>query len=172
MIKNYFKNGSRYGVQIEYLHEPNRLGTAGALSLLPEKPVETIIVMNGDIITKINFEQLLDFHRENMAKATMCVKEYQYQVPYGVVRVHNNHIYDISEKPTNSFFVNAGIYVLEPEILDYIPKETDYNMPSLFEKMVKNDIRAAAFPIREYWLDIGEKKNFDQANGQYNEVFQ
>ena len=171
IIENYFGSGQSKGINITYLNETKQLGTAGALSLLPIKPDKTFIVINGDILTNVNFSQLLRFHEENQSIATMCVREFQYQVPYGVVHILNNRIRAINEKPTQSFFVNAGIYALEPEVLDYIPYNKDYNMPTLFSQLIEHSIETTAFPIREYWLDIGRLEDYRQADGEFSEVF-
>ncbi|MFM1651284.1 nucleotidyltransferase family protein [Brevibacillus sp. B_LB10_24] len=171
MIKEYFGNGSQWGVELNYLHENKRLGTAGALSLLPGRPDAPIIVMNGDLLTKVNFNQLLEFHVEHRAAATMCVREYDFQVPYGVVRTDNQRLVSIEEKPTQHFFVSAGIYVLETDVLDKIPGQTYFDMPSLFEKLVNEQIETVVYPIREYWLDIGRITDFERANVEFAEVF-
>ncbi len=171
VVESYFGDGSRWDVDICYLHEDKRLGTAGALSLLPQQPAEPIIVMNGDLLTKVNFSQLLSFHSEHNAQATMCVREYDFQVPYGVVKIDNHSIIGIDEKPTQRFFVNAGIYVLEPGALGLISPNTFFDMPSLFEKLIEQKRETVVFPIREYWLDIGQVSDFDRANGEYRDVF-
>lgn len=163
MIEEYIGNGSKWGIEIKYLHETQRLGTAGALGLLPEKPDHPIIVMNGDLLTNVNFQRLLEFHFENKAQATICVREYDFKVPYGVVRVDKNRLVGIDEKPVHKFFVSAGIYVLEPLILDLIPRDSFYDMPTLYEKLIKLNYEIIAFPIREYWLDIGHMDDFEKA---------
>lgn len=170
-VKSYFGDGSRWGVDICYLHEDQRLGTAGALSLLPEKPMEALLVMNGDLLTKVNFKHLLDFHFGHYAQATMCVREYDIQVPYGVVKIDAHRITSIDEKPIHRFFVNAGIYVLEPEALDLISPNTYFDMPTLFEKLIELKKETIVFPIREYWLDVGQLADYDRANGEYREIF-
>lgn len=172
LIENYFGDGSRWGARIEYLRESKKLGTAGALGLLTERPNLPVLVMNGDVLTKVNFQQLLEFHREHRALATMCVREYDFQVPYGVVTVDNHRILNIEEKPVQRFFVNAGIYVLEPEALDLIPEDTFFDMPTLFEKVVAQQKETAVFPIREYWLDIGRMDDFQRAEGEFGKVFE
>ncbi len=171
VIENYFGDGLRKGVSIIYLHETTRLGTAGALSLLPKRPDNTFLVINGDILTNVNFSQLLRFHEEQQSTATMCVREFQYQVPYGVVRIEQHRLRSIDEKPTQKFFVNAGIYALEPEVLDCIPYNKDYNMPVLFKHLIEQKKETTAFPIREYWLDIGRLEDYRQADGDFAEVF-
>ena len=171
MVKEHFKDGSRWGVDIRYIEEKERLGTAGALTLLPEKPTLPLLVMNADVLTKINFKHLLESHEEHESIATMCVREYEFQVPFGVVTVENHRLTGISEKPVQRFFVNAGIYVLSPESVDIIPKETLFDMPTLFEKLVVQGAETTVFPIHEYWLDIGRIDDLNRANGEYNEVF-
>jgi dTDP-glucose pyrophosphorylase len=170
-VKSYFGDGSRWGVDIRYLQEDQKLGTAGALSLLPEKPAQPLLVMNGDVLTKVNFGHLLGFHTSHRASATMCVREYDFQVPYGVVRIDGHRITSIDEKPVQRFFVNAGIYVLEPEALDTIPADTYFDMPTLFEKLMERKKETVVFPIREYWLDIGHLADYDRANGEFTQVF-
>ena len=171
VVKSYFGDGSRWGVEIQYLQEDQKLGTAGALSLLPEKPGESLLVMNGDLLTKVNFSQLLDFHCSQRSIGTMCVREYDFQVPYGVVKIDGHRITGIDEKPVQRFFVNAGIYVLEPAALNLIPSKTYFDMPTLFEKIIEEKKETAVFPIREYWLDIGQLADYDRANGEFMQVF-
>jgi dTDP-glucose pyrophosphorylase len=164
MIMDYFGDGSKWGVEIRYIRETMRMGTAGSLSLLEETPTEPMIVMNGDLLTKVNFQQLLDYHIEHQAVATMCVREYEFQVPYGVVQVEGHRLESIKEKPVQRFFISGGIYVIDPKALAYIPKKTFYDMPSLFEKLLEERLDTAVFPIREYWIDIGRMDDFQRAN--------
>ena len=171
VIQDFFEDGSKFGANIKYIHEEQRLGTAGALSLLTneQKPNEPFFVMNGDLLTKVNFEHLLDFHLSNHAKATMCVRDYDFQVPYGVVNIEDGRIKTIDEKPTHNFFVNAGIYVLNPTCIDIIPENTFYDMPSLFGKMIEHNDKVISFPLYEYWLDIGKIEEYNKANQEYKE---
>ncbi|MFA5462070.1 MAG: nucleotidyltransferase family protein [Sulfurimonas sp.] len=171
VIQNYFGDGSEFGVIIEYIFEEQRMGTAGALSLLKEKPNEAFFVMNGDLIANINFEHFHDYHMASDAMGTMCVREYDFQVPYGVVNIENSKILSIEEKPTHKFFVSAGIYMLSPKILEYIPENQFYDMPTLFEKLISESKNVVSFPLREYWLDIGRIEEFERANQEYGEVF-
>ncbi|MCF8026057.1 MAG: nucleotidyltransferase family protein [Desulfobacteraceae bacterium] len=168
MIVDHFGDGSAFGARITYLREEQRMGTAGALSLLPERPDLPFIVMNGDVLTKVNFPQLIDFHLENGAAATMCVRQYDMQVPYGVVEVQGHRVLKLEEKPQHSFFVNAGIYVLEPDALGYIPPDTFHDMTDLFHTLVNNQQPTAAFPIREYWIDVGRISDYEKANGDFH----
>jgi dTDP-glucose pyrophosphorylase len=171
MIKEYFGDGANLGVNIEYIEEKKRLGTAGALSLMQERPQEPFFVMNADLLTNVNFEHLLDFHMMEHSVATMCVREYDYQVPYGVIETDGSHIISIKEKPVHKFFVNAGIYILSPQVFEYIPKNEFYDMPTLFDDIIKDKLKTISFPIHEYWLDIGRMSDFEQAQSEYKEVF-
>lgn len=171
LISQHFEDGARLGANIRYIQEPKRLGTAGALSLLPELPKEPIIVMNGDLLTNINFEHLLNYHLTADAVATMCVREYDFQVPYGVVAMEGATIQAIVEKPVHSFYVNAGIYVLSPEAISLIPQDTAFDMPQLFQNLIDADKKICSFPIKGYWLDIGRSDDFDRANNDYEENF-
>jgi len=171
IIQDHFGDGSKFGVKIEYVLEETRMGTAGALSLLNEKPDAPFFVMNGDLLTNVNFEHLLDVPQGNNAVATMCVREYDFQVPYGVVNVVDGKIRSIEEKPVQKFFVSAGIYMLDPKTIDLIPENEFYDMPTLFEKLIAMDENTVSFPLREYWLDIGRIEEYEKANREYSEVF-
>jgi len=170
-IKDYFGDGQSLGVTIQYLEEESRMGTAGALSLIEEKQSLPIIVMNGDILTKVSFEDLLDFHVSNEAAATMCVREYDMEVPYGVVGLNKSNIVSIEEKPVQQFFVNAGIYVLNPEVLDLLPENSAIDMTNIFEQLVSDKKTILSFPIREYWLDIGKPDDFEKAESDFKKYF-
>lgn len=171
MIKEYFGDGSKFGVNIEYIEETKRLGTAGALSLIKERPQEPFFVMNADLLTNVNFTHLLDFHTYENSVATMCVREYDYQVPYGVIETDGSNITSIKEKPVHKFFVNAGIYTLSPQVFEYIPKNEFYDMPTLFEDIIKDKLKTISFPVHEYWLDIGRMSDFEQAQSEYFGIF-
>ena len=171
IIENYFGNGSKFGVNIEYVHEEKRMGTAGALSLIREKLSKPFFVMNGDLLTNINFEHMMDYHVANNSIATMGVREYDFQVPYGVVNVAGINIKSIEEKPVHNFYVSGGVYVLDSKVLDFIPENEFFDMPTLFEKVIEQNLKSISFPIREYWLDIGRMEEFEKANEEYGEVF-
>lgn len=171
IIQEYFKDGSEFGINIEYVIEEQRLGTAGALSLINENSNEPFFVMNGDLLTNINFSQLHEYHILNNSVGTMCVRDYNFQIPYGVVNILGNKISSIIEKPSHKFFVNAGIYMLSPDALEYIPKDEFYDMPSLFEDLIKNNKNTISFPIREYWLDIGRIEEYNKANEDFLRFF-
>jgi NDP-sugar pyrophosphorylase family protein len=166
MIMDHFGDGSSWGIEINYLREATRLGTAGALSLLPQSPQHSIIVMNGDLLTRANLSSQLEFHEAHKSAATMAVREYDFQVPYGVVRTSGERITSVEEKPVQKFFINAGIYALSPQALAHIPRDTYFDMPTLFDRLNASGALTIAFPLREYWLDIGRVEDYEQANTQ------
>jgi dTDP-glucose pyrophosphorylase len=163
MVRAHFGDGGRWGVDIHYLAETSPLGTAGALGLLPEAPTAPVMVMNADLLTRVGFGHMLDFHRAQGADATMGVREYDFQVPFGVVRIKDQSIVEIEEKPVHRFFVNAGIYVLSPEALARVPQGRAFDMPELFQALISAGRPAAVFPIREYWVDIGRMDDLERA---------
>lgn len=172
MIQEYFGDGSSWGAEIRYLEEKERLGTAGSLSLLPERPELPFFVMNGDLLTRINFQHILDFHAKHQAHATLCVRRVEQTVPFGVVEMAQHRLVNIEEKPVHNYFVNAGIYLLDPGLLPLIPNNRYLDMPDLFRKAIKNGHETAAFPFLDYWMDIGQMGDFNKACQEYPQVFQ
>ena len=174
-IEDYFGSGTRHGANIHYLHEKEPLGTAGALSLLPELPGLPCLVSNADVLTTLNYSGFLDFHHLNAAVATMGVREYSMQVPYGVIQTQGNRLMSIEEKPVRKDFVNGGIYALSPLALELMYGEVGrgvyLNMPELFTLLMDKGLTTAAYPINEYWLDIGRPEDLARANAEYSEVF-
>lgn len=170
MIREHFGNGDDRGIAIEYLFEEKRLGTAGALSLLPDRPEHPVIVMNGDLLTKLNFDRLIQFHDDHQAIATMAVRDYTHQIPFGVVDLTDSYIQKIVEKPTHKYFVNAGIYVLSPEALTEIPRDEYYDMPQLMSQLSERGNQVAAYPLREYWLDVGRVEEFRRAQSEWSDL--
>ncbi|MXQ09149.1 CBS domain-containing protein [Alphaproteobacteria bacterium GH1-50] len=171
MVQDYFGDGSALGVEIDYVEEEKRMGTAGALSLLPERPEGPFVVMNGDLLVSLRFDQLLDFHRRLDAAGTMVVREYAHQVPYGVVRHEGDLMTGIEEKPVARYFVNGGIYVLSPEALDHVPEGEALDMPNLLTALNEADKRVAVFPLRDYWRDIGRMDDLEAARSEFGSVF-
>lgn len=163
MIKEHFGDGDNWGVEIRYLDEKEALGTAGALSLIEEAVDKPMIVMNADLMTDVNFSKMLDFHSEHASMGTMGVREYDFQVQFGVVEIKDGTISSINEKPIHRFLVNGGIYVLQPEAIRSIPKNTPVDMPALFESWIAEGKTCAAFPIHEYWLDVGRIEDLKRA---------
>lgn len=164
MIENYFGNGERLGVTIEYLREDSPLGTAGALSLLDPLPSEPFIVTNGDVITDIRYSQLLQFHKQQNATATMAVRSYEWQNPFGVVSTKGTEIIGYEEKPISHSYINAGVYVLEPDTLKLLKKSQQCDMPTLFALIQENSKKVVAYPIHENWLDVGHPDDLRRAN--------
>jgi len=173
MLKNHFGDGSKLGVNIDYVYENSPLGTAGALGLLPERMVTSLpmVLMNGDLLTKVDFEEVLKFHNEEGGSATMCVREYDLQVPYGVVEVQGSRLENIFEKPTHKFFINAGIYVLDMKLLAGIKQGDHLDMPEFLQSHVTNGHKVNAFMIHEFWLDIGRIEDFQRAQVEVGRGF-
>ncbi len=171
MIRDYFGDGKKWNVRIEYIQEEEKLGTAGALGLLPEKPTAPLLVMNSDLLTNVNYSLLFDYHREHGAAASMCVREYVMQVPFGVAKLDKHRLVSIEEKPKQHFFVNAGIYLLEPSALDLIAPNQRLDMNELLEELLRRKQQVNVFPIREYWLDVGRETDLEKANKEYPEYF-
>lgn len=167
MIEDYFGNGERFGVNISYIHESKRLGTAGALGLISDELNEPVIVMNGDLLTNVNFSQLLTFHTNNNSVATMCGREYKMQVPFGVINYDNWEIKSLKEKPIITNFVNAGIYVLNPDVIKTVKKDEYLDMPELFTQLINEKKKTLVFPLRESWLDIGRLEDFERARREF-----
>lgn len=163
MIEAYFGDGARWGVNISYLRESQRLGTAGSLSLMPRDLQHPVIVMNGDILTEVEFAQLLEFHHKGGASMTSALTIYQQQVPFGVVDVKDNHIISLREKPTMAYFVNAGIYVIEPHRMADVPADTYYDMPDLLLHCIQEGDMPTVFPLHENWLDVGLPEELQRA---------
>jgi dTDP-glucose pyrophosphorylase len=170
-IESHFGDGSEFGANIRYLRERERLGTAGALGLLPEPPSEPFIVTNADLLTKEDYGDMVDRHVASGADATMAVRDYEMQVPFGVVREKDGRIEAIDEKPIQRFVVSAGMYVLSPHVLEHVPKDTLFDMPSLFEALARSGKRTRCHPIEGYWLDIGRATDYEKANSDFDEVF-
>lgn len=163
VIHEHFGDGEKFGIQINYVHETDPLGTGGALSLLPKTDIDLpFIVINGDVLTNMNFEKLIDFHNKNNAVATMCVREFQYQIPYGVVNSDQNIIQSMTEKPSYFFDINTGIYVISPKLLSQVKAEF-IGMPTILEQQIEKKQIVSSYPLHEYWLDIGHIEDYNRA---------
>ncbi len=171
-IVEHFRDGSRWGVSIEYIHETEQLGTAGALRYLTSKLSEPLLVMNGDLLTRVNYKHLLHYHKKHQATATMCVKQVAQQIPFGVVELEGNEVRSIEEKPTSRYFINSGIYVINPEAVQAIPVTSQYHMTTFFGDLKAKGCKTIAYPIREYWQDIGQPEDFDSACKEFGKHFQ
>jgi dTDP-glucose pyrophosphorylase len=166
-IVEHFGDGSRWGVDVTYLSEERPLGTAGSLGLLKESPSEPIIVMNGDVLSRVDLAGLLRFHQEHLAAVTVCVREYETRIPFGVVESDGVFMTTYSEKPIMTHHVSAGIYVLAPEVLALVKAGEPMDMPQLLQLAQSRGHRIAVFPIHEYWLDIGNAASLETANGDW-----
>lgn len=171
MFRLHFGDGSLYGAEIRYIEEETRMGTAGALGLLDERPSGPFIVMNGDLLTAVNFNKMIAYHRASESLATMCVRDYRVPIPFGVVELDGNRVSAIVEKPVKTYFVNAGIYVLEPEILSRVPRGQYLDMTTLLDRIMAEGGSVSSFPIHEYWLDIGRFDDLQQAQNEFDRVF-
>ncbi len=171
MIEEYFGNGNQLGAEIKYLREESALGTAGSLSLLDTKPKKPLIVMNADILTDIDFELLLDKHKQSKAIATVGIIEQSVQIPYGVVNHQNGNLRSLNEKPKHKFFINAGIYVIQPEVLNLINGNSYVDMTDIINILKQLNKKLSVYEIKNYWCDIGHKVDLEKANKDFNEYF-
>lgn len=164
VIREYFGDGEKWGISIQYVHEEEPLGTGGALGLLPHDEIDQpLFMMNGDLLTSLNLHSFLEFHETHNGVATMCVREYEHQVPYGVITSEGTQIKSMVEKPVHRFFVNAGIYLLDPVLVKSVEPGTRIDMPTLLERQIDGGQAVNMFPIHEYWLDIGRMDDFNKA---------
>lgn len=164
MIEDYFGDGSRWQVQIDYLCEESPLGTAGAISLLNPRPEAPFLVSNGDVLTDVRYGELLDFHCHHGAAATMAVRLHEWQHPFGVVRTKGVDIIGFEEKPIARSHINAGIYVLDPSALDTLVAGEHCDMPTLFSRLQEQAARTIVYPMHEPWLDVGRVDDYDAVN--------
>jgi dTDP-glucose pyrophosphorylase len=163
MIEEYFGDGSRWNVKIEYLRENSPLGTAGALGLFESRPSVPFIVTNGDLVTDFRYSELLEFHLYHQAVATMAVRIYETQNPFGVVRTEGVDIVGFEEKPVSRCHINAGMYVIDPQALDLIGRNEPCDMPELFMRLRERSEKTIAFPMHEAWLDVGRPNDLEKA---------
>ncbi len=163
VIRDHFGDGSDHGVSISYVEETQPMGTAGALSLLPEFPSRPLIVMNGDLLSSVRYEAILNFHTENAALATVCAREHRTQIPYGVLKTEGSKLAGIEEKPSMSHYVNAGIYVLSPGIFEFLSPGHPLDMPELLQAAMDGGKDVSVFPLMEDWIDIGRHEDLERA---------
>jgi dTDP-glucose pyrophosphorylase len=170
-ISDYFGDGSSIGVDIEYIHEKGKLGTAGALSLVPQNQKAPIIISNADVLTNPDYSKILKYHIDTNTDATMCVRNYEIELPFGVVNHKNNIIQSIDEKPIINKIVSGGIYIFSPDVLKIIPQNQYLDMPDLFNMIVENGLLARAQKIDGYWIDVGRADDLNRANQEISEIF-
>jgi NDP-sugar pyrophosphorylase family protein len=164
MIEAHFGDGSRLGVSIRYVREEAPLGTAGALARLPEPLTAPFFLVNGDVVTKCDFLGMLDFHRRCRADLTVGTVSHTVEVPYGVLRVRGEWLEGVDEKPRLDFIVNGGVYVVEPSVVSLVPSDRPFDATDLIRLLQDRARTVAAFPIRDYWLDVGRDGDFHRAN--------
>lgn len=170
MINSHFGDGSNWNVSIEYVHEEKPLGTGGALGLLPKNiPQLPMIMINGDILTKVNFRKMLDFHNDRKSSATMCIRDYEVKIPFGVIQGDDGSIHSMNEKPIYNYFINAGIYIINPEITKNVVKDEYIDMPDVLQEYIKKGFDISMFPMHEYWLDIGNINDFEKAQQDFKD---
>ena len=165
VITEYFGDGSNFGVDIAYIEEQVPLGTAGSIASVPHKG-RTVLVINGDVLSLVDFRAMLDFHRAHEAELTLAVAPYEMVVPYGVVGMDGAEISSITEKPTHHFFINAGVYWVEPSACEMVPQNRVYHMTDLVQDLLRSGRRVIGFPLHEYWRDIGQMADLKQANSE------
>lgn len=165
LIKTYFGDGSKFCVDIKYVEEEKRLGTAGPLSSVKKKfeIKEPILLMNGDILTQLDFNKMLDFHQSNNSDITVAIKIHEQKSPFGVIELDGNDIKEIREKPSFKFFISTGIYVLSPSILDIVPKDTYYDMPDLIKDAMDKGKKVLGYAFDDYWMAVEHMGNFKEA---------
>lgn len=170
-IVNYFGDGSKYGVKIDYVFEKESMGTAGSLALVDKEINDDVFVINGDILTRVNFDEMLSNHKKAENYLTVGTRPYNTQIPYGILKLDGEKISSIEEKPTLEYIINAGIYTLSPEAVKMIPKGEFFHMTHLMEKLLKEKKNLGSFLIEDYWLDIGKINDYYRANAEYNDFF-
>jgi dTDP-glucose pyrophosphorylase len=170
LVEAHFGDGARFGAEIRYLREDQPLGTGGAVGLLPERPSLPFVVMNGDLLTTINFESLVDFHQSHGADLTLCVRRYSHQIPYGVAEIEGGEVRSIVEKPSHECFISGGIYVLSPAVFDRLQPQRRVDMPDLMRELIAEQRRVTAFPVTEYWIDIGRIEDLERARQEIDLV--
>ena len=170
MIEDYFGDGNKLNINIEYLRENKPLGTAGALGLLQVRPTEPFLVTNGDVLTDIHYAELLDFHIRHNATATMAVRLHEWQNPFGVVKTDGLDIVGFEEKPVARSHINAGIYVLEPNVLNSIGANEHCDIPTLFGRVQERQARTIVYPMHEPWLDVGRPADLAKARKEFAQI--
>ena len=166
VIEDYVGDGSSFGLRVQYIHESEPLGTAGALGALQGAMTESFLVMNSDLITHVDLRDLVAFHAKHGAEATVGVREHVIEVPFGVVNVEDSFVVGLTEKPLHRSLVSAGIYALSPEALSRLTPDEYCDMPTLLTSVMQSGNRVAAFPIHESWLDVGRPEDLSRAQSE------
>jgi NDP-sugar pyrophosphorylase family protein len=169
MVEEHFGDGAGFGCKIEYLRETKPLGTGGALSLLPERPTAPLLVMNGDLVTQFDVQAILRKHEVSGAAATVASRRYFHTIPFGCMTLDGERLTQMEEKPTFSRMVNAGIYVVSPDLLARVPQETEYTMPALLDDCLRRNEIVTAWELQDDWIDVGQREQLKQARGEGTE---
>lgn len=165
IIENHFGDGTSFGCTISYLRERIPLGTGGALSLLPSTPEHAVLVVNGDLLTQFDVDTLISFHVRGGYRATVGVHQHAYTVPFGVVELKDDRIVRMREKPSEIWQTNAGIYLVEPDLLRRIEPDTYYPLPALVEECLERGEPVGAFHVEQDWMDVGHQSALERARG-------
>ena len=170
LIKAFCADGARFGLSVKYVDEEEPLGTAGPLSLMRDcfSDGETFILMNGDIITQLNFSRMIDYHQKGKYCITLGYRTYEHKLPFGVLELEGNNLCGVVEKPSTAYNVSAGIYVLDASVINYVPAKTFFTMPDLANKLLQKKYRIGAYRIEEYWLGIENIDHFNEAIKELN----
>jgi NDP-sugar pyrophosphorylase family protein len=171
LIKAYFQDGKNFGVNIHYIQEERRLGTAGPLGLAKGLFNEPFVMVYGDILAKINFAELMEYHLRGGQDLTVVLKQHEVEVPFGVFEVDGSEIKKVREKPKYTFLISAGEFVIDPKILDFIEEGKPLDMPQLIEILIQNGKKVANYYLEDYWMDIGEISSFEQATEEVEKFF-
>lgn len=163
VIEDYFGDGSDFGAKITYLREDRKLGTAGALTLLPETPSKPVLVINGDVVTNTNLLRLIEFHKQHRCIMTVAAVQYMFNIPYGVLNLSGHYLLGIEEKPKKTFLCNAGIYMINPEVLPIIPKNAKFDFTDLIKELVRKGLPVTTFALLECWIDVGQIDDLQKA---------
>lgn len=172
VIEDHFGDGADFGIEIRYLREQEKLGTAGALALLPERPSRPIVVMNGDILTTSDFGSLHAFHQAHAALVTVAAVDYRVSIPYGVINTEGAYATGLVEKPSQRFLCNAGIYAVSPQALDLLQGGGHLNMTEIIDACLARGMPVAVFPVHEYWSDIGTPDDLEKARAFFAQMVQ
>lgn len=170
IIENYFQDGHAYGVRISYVREKERLGTAGGIKLAEEYLTKPFFVMNGDVFTNLNVDNMMKYHLDNEFDMTIAVKRYVYQIPYGIIKTNGNLVYSINEKPEIGYLINGGIYCLNPDLIKVIPKGQYYEITDLINSCIERGLKVGYYEIKDYWMDIGRIEDYYKVNDDIQKI--
>lgn len=166
LIEEHFGDGSQFGCRIDYLREERPLGTGGALSILPEVPTAPLLVVNGDVVTQADLGAMIDYHASGDGVVTVATRPYLHTVPFGCIEVRDGRVIEMEEKPTLTRSINAGMYVISPEVIARIPRSTELTMPSVLEDCLARNERVLAYEVATDWVDVGQKEQLREARGE------